>query len=185
MRGGGVEVHSNMWSSLSSCFLCSVVSTLKAGSEASKYLLILWFLSVVTFLISEQLLGAYVVVRDWPFCYYRLSPMTFLLFEVPPACLVLNPGPHAWGTLPPSYLPSLLTFSLQIGFTMLLRPWTDSAAQAGLEVLTLCLSLPRFRVAYSNISITSVDPCGYALNRRHIARSRLPWATLQDLVSKQ
>jgi hypothetical protein len=71
------------WSSLISCFICSVVSILKAGIETSKYLLILSLLSGVAFLISEQLLGAYVVVRDWPFCYYKCLLRHFCCLKAP------------------------------------------------------------------------------------------------------
>lgn len=77
-----VKVYSNAVV-LPPCFLCTAVSILKAGIQTSKYLLILSFLSGVAFLISEQLLGAD-IVRDWPFCYYKIPPMTFfLLFEGP------------------------------------------------------------------------------------------------------
>lgn len=105
----GSRLAAVLWSSLNSSLVCSVVSILKGGIETSKCLLIRSYLSGVAFLIPEQLLGAYVVVRDWPFCYYKMPSMTFLLFEGPLACRVLNPGPRAWDTLPPSYLPALFS----------------------------------------------------------------------------
>lgn len=168
----GSRLAAVLWSSLNSSLVCSVVSILKGGIETSKCLLICSYLSGVAFLIPEQLLGAY-VVRDWPFCYYKMPSMTFLLFEGPLACPVLNPGPRAWDTLPPSYLPALFScFLSRLGSLCcsgLDSPFASASHRAESPCSCACSLL--------SVSTASVGRCAWApKSSKQMARSRTSWA---------